>query len=117
MDRFLRRPDLMAGRHIGLSGRLGLDWNVHGRWPCGDIVDVEAQSEPAARAMAAPLQRDQKPWDRIWLSLFTLGFCAWMALMGWDAARTGFTAVPPWLQVVGGIGIVLYMLGGGWTFR
>ncbi|HKD28613.1 MAG TPA: isoprenylcysteine carboxylmethyltransferase family protein [Xanthobacteraceae bacterium] len=67
--------------------------------------------------MAAPLQRDQKPWDRIWLSLFTLGFCAWMAFMGWDAARTGFTAVPPWLQVVGGIGVALYMLGGGWTFR
>ena len=42
MDRFLRRPDLMAGRHIGLFGRLGLDWTVHGRRPCGDIVDVEA---------------------------------------------------------------------------
>jgi hypothetical protein len=44
--------------------------------------------------MASPLQRAQKPWDRVWLSLFVLGFCAWMGFMGWDAARNGFTAVP-----------------------
>jgi hypothetical protein len=55
--------------------------------------------------MASPVQRDQKPWDRVWLALFILGFCAWMAFMGWDAARTGLTAVPPWLQVVGSIGV------------
>ena len=29
--------------------------------------------------MAPPLQRDQKPWDRVWLSLFVPGFCAWVA--------------------------------------
>jgi protein-S-isoprenylcysteine O-methyltransferase Ste14 len=40
-----------------------------------------------------------------------------MAFMGWDAARTGFTAIPPWLQAVGGIGVTLTMLGGWWTFR
>ncbi len=67
--------------------------------------------------MAAPVQRDQKPWDRIWLSLFVLAFCAWMAFMGWDAARTGFAAVPAWLQALGGLAIVLYMLGAWWTFR
>ena len=34
--------------------------------------------------MASPMQRDQKPWDRIWLALFVLGFCGWTGFMGWD---------------------------------
>lgn len=67
--------------------------------------------------MSAPVQRNQKPWDRIWLSLFILAFCVWLAFMGWDAARAGFAAVPVWLQVLGGLAIVLYMLGAWWTFR
>jgi protein-S-isoprenylcysteine O-methyltransferase Ste14 len=67
--------------------------------------------------MASPFQRDQKPWDRVFLVLFILAFVGWLALMGWDARRAGFAAVPPWLQVLGGIGIVLYMLGNWWTFR
>src|SRR5262245_30502263 len=49
--------------------------------------------------MSSPIQRSQKPWDRVWISIFVLGFFAWMAFMGWDAARSNFTAVPPWLQV------------------
>jgi hypothetical protein len=36
--------------------------------------------------------------------------------MGWDAARIGFTPAP-WLQVLGGLGIVVYGLGVWWTFR
>jgi protein-S-isoprenylcysteine O-methyltransferase Ste14 len=67
--------------------------------------------------MASPLQREQKPWDRIWLSLFVLGFCAWMAFMGWDAARTGFAAVPPWLQALGILSIAVNGAGTVWTFR
>jgi protein-S-isoprenylcysteine O-methyltransferase Ste14 len=67
--------------------------------------------------MASPLQREQKPWDRVFLVLLMLGFVVWLALMGWDAARTGFVAVPPWLQAVGAAGMVLYMTGTWWTFR
>jgi protein-S-isoprenylcysteine O-methyltransferase Ste14 len=67
--------------------------------------------------MSAPLQRDQKPWDRVFLALFILGFGLWLPLMGWDAARTGFDAVPDWLQVTGGAGVALYMLGAWWAFR
>jgi protein-S-isoprenylcysteine O-methyltransferase Ste14 len=65
--------------------------------------------------MAAPLQR--KPWDRIWLMAFMLGFFAWMAFMGWDAARTGFNAVPVLLQVLGGLLIIANGAGTWWTFR
>src|SRR5690606_2748704 len=64
-----------------------------------------------------PIQRAQKPWDRVWLMLFLLAFFGWMAFMGWDAARTGFTAVPPWLQVLGGLGILAEFFGVWWTFR
>ena len=67
--------------------------------------------------MASPLQRAQKPWDRVWLGLFVLGFCAWMAFMSWDAARGGFTAVPSWLQMLGAVAILANGLGTWWTFR
>jgi protein-S-isoprenylcysteine O-methyltransferase Ste14 len=67
--------------------------------------------------MASPIQRQQKPWDRAWVSLFVLGFFAWMAFMSWDAARTGFTAVPTWLQVLGGVGSIASLYGAWLTFR
>lgn len=67
--------------------------------------------------MAPPLQRAQKPWDRAWLMLFMLGFLAWMAFMGWDAARSGFTAMPPWLQALGVLSILVNGAGTWWTFR
>lgn len=67
--------------------------------------------------MASPVQREQKLWDRCWLLCFLLAFFGWMAFMGWDAARTGFNAMPLWLQVVGAVGILAEMLGVWWTFR
>lgn len=67
--------------------------------------------------MASPVQREQKPWDRIWLTLFMLGFCTWLPLNSWDAARAGFTSVPLWLQALGVIFILLEGLGIWWTFR
>lgn len=67
--------------------------------------------------MGSPLHRGQKPWDRVWLMLFILAFCIWMGFMGWDAARTGFMAVPTWLQTLGGLSMVIYMLGAWRTFR
>lgn len=67
--------------------------------------------------MASPVQRGQEPFDRIWLSLFFVAFCAWAAFMSWDAGRTGFSAVPAWLQVLGGLAVVSNMIGTWWTFR
>lgn len=85
---------------------------------CGTILWLAKHSPSLLRErMSSPVQRSQKPWDRVFLSLFIVGFFGWMGFMGWDAARTGFTAVPPWAQGLGGLGVVLYMLGGWWTFR
>jgi protein-S-isoprenylcysteine O-methyltransferase Ste14 len=67
--------------------------------------------------MASPVQRGQKPWDRVFLVLFMLGFLGWIAFMGWDAARTGFDAIPVWLQVLGGFCVAINMLGTWRTFR
>jgi protein-S-isoprenylcysteine O-methyltransferase Ste14 len=67
--------------------------------------------------MASPIQREQKPWDRAFLSTFIVGFFAWMVFMARDASRTNFAAVPAWLQVVGGLGVGLGFFGGWLAFR
>lgn len=85
----------------------------------GAMILWLSKSSPALlrERMASPLQREQKPWDRVWLGLFMLAFCGWLALMGWDAARTGFHAVPLWLQVVGVVFIAINGYGTWLTFR
>jgi protein-S-isoprenylcysteine O-methyltransferase Ste14 len=67
--------------------------------------------------MASPIQREQKPWDRVFLSAFILGFFGWMAFMARDASRSNFAAVPVWVQLVGGVGVSLGFFGGWLAFR
>lgn len=67
--------------------------------------------------MRSPIQRAQKPWDRVWLLLFIPAFLAWLMIMGWDAARTGFNAMPTWLQVLGGVAFLVQAIGVWATFR
>src|SRR5262245_29173382 len=54
----------------------------------------------------APVQRDQKAWDKILLSLFMLLSFAQYVVCGLDH-RFGASNVPLWLKVVGAGGIVL----------
>ena len=67
--------------------------------------------------MSSPVQREQKPWDRVFIAILIPGFLGWLAFMGWDAGRTHFSAVPSWLQALGGLGMIMYMAGTWWTFR
>ena len=67
--------------------------------------------------MRGAVRKDQKAWDRVLLTIFLIGFCGWLAFMGWDAAQANFTGVPGWLQAVGGAGVVAYMLIAWRTFR
>jgi len=84
----------------------------------GMVVYLARHSPQLLRErMASPLQRAQAPWDRIWLSLFMPAFLGWLVFMAWDAARTGFTAVPPWLQGLGAQAILINFVGTWWTFR
>jgi hypothetical protein len=64
--------------------------------------------------MASPIQREQKAWDRAFLSAFILGFFGWMAFMARDASRSNFAAVPVWLQVVGAVGVSVGFFLDGW---
>jgi protein-S-isoprenylcysteine O-methyltransferase Ste14 len=49
---------------------------------------------------------DQKNWDKVLLALTALAFFSWLALMGMDAARFGWSHVPIWLQ---GLGTILLL--------
>ena len=66
-----------------------------------------AKRDPALlrERMAAPIQRDQKSWDKVLISVF---FALWMSqyvIIGLDAVRFRWSDVPLWLQVAGGLAI------------
>src|SRR5260370_31458056 len=60
-----------------------------------------------AQRMASPVQREQAPWDRIFMICVILFFCAWLAIMGLDAVRFRSSHVPVWAQGVGAVGILV----------
>lgn len=67
--------------------------------------------------MSFPVQRDQVRWDRFFMLAASVVFIGWLALMGLDARRFGWSEVPVLAQ---GLGIVLIALGMAvvwWTFR
>jgi protein-S-isoprenylcysteine O-methyltransferase Ste14 len=67
--------------------------------------------------LAPPIQRGQKPWDRVFMIFLVALFILWLPVMGWDAARSGFDAIPAWLQALGALFMIIYMAGAWWTFR
>jgi protein-S-isoprenylcysteine O-methyltransferase Ste14 len=96
------------------------DW----RWPQGWIFLVEIgvssfalgtwllRHDPAllASRLAPPLQRDQKQWDRIFMVVLLVAFVAWTVLIGLDARRFRWSAVPIWGQMLGASLIALCMI-------
>ena len=46
---------------------------------------------------------DQKGWDKIFFAVANLLFIAWLILMPLDAVRFGWSQMPAWLQIVGGL--------------
>jgi protein-S-isoprenylcysteine O-methyltransferase Ste14 len=67
--------------------------------------------------LSAPLQRDQMPWDRIFMLAIVVVFISWTALTGLDARRFGWSHVPLWAQVLGAVLIALGMAMIWQTFR
>ncbi len=86
-------------------------------WPAAWVFLVEvtgstialtvamARNDPAllAERMKPPLQREQAPFDRILMPLLLVLFPLWLILMGLDAGRFHWSAVPVWLQALGGV--------------
>jgi protein-S-isoprenylcysteine O-methyltransferase Ste14 len=53
--------------------------------------------------MGPIIQRGQKGWDKLLLSVFFLLYLLWLVLIAFDAKRFAWSAVPVWLEVVGGM--------------
>ena len=48
-------------------------------------------------------RKDQEKWDKVLMSFVAVLFFAWLALMGFDAARFRWSRVPSWVQLAGGL--------------
>ncbi|THD82107.1 MAG: isoprenylcysteine carboxylmethyltransferase family protein [Phenylobacterium sp.] len=70
-----------------------------------------------AERMKPPVRQGQKPWDRIFLLVIGVGFLGWLALIGVDARRMGWSHLPPAGQAVGAGLMVLSYLGIAWVYR
>ena len=67
--------------------------------------------------MTALGRPDQKPWDKALMTLAGVGFFAWLALMGLDAARFRWSRVPDWARGFGAALLVGAMALFVLTFR
>jgi protein-S-isoprenylcysteine O-methyltransferase Ste14 len=68
------------------------------------------------KRLAAPLQKHQQPWDRVFLTIFLICYLGWMAFMAFDARQHDFV-FPIWAQALGLIGFASGLAGGYFTFR
>jgi protein-S-isoprenylcysteine O-methyltransferase Ste14 len=55
------------------------------------------------------IQKDQPKWDKVLIPIVAVVFCGWMVLMGLDAVRFRWSAMPAWLQGIGGAGLLVSM--------
>lgn len=60
---------------------------------------------------------NQKAWDKVFVLLLNVFFFAWVVLMPFDAVRFHWSQMPLWLQVVGGIALVVSFVLMSLTFR
>ncbi|RAR49496.1 protein-S-isoprenylcysteine O-methyltransferase Ste14 [Paraburkholderia unamae] len=102
---------LMGVLLFGSAGTLA--WTAAWLWllewaACGVSIGMWlAREDPGllAERLAPIAQREQQPWDRVFMLCVAVGFCAWLCLMGVDAVRKDWSDVPLWLGVLGAIAI------------
>ncbi|MGO4575398.1 isoprenylcysteine carboxylmethyltransferase family protein [Cupriavidus sp. 2TAF22] len=78
-----------------------------------------ARHDPAllAERMKPPLQRGQPLWDRIFMLVLIVAWCGWLVLMGLDAARFRWSAMPLWLHGLGAVLLALSLAAIDRVFR
>jgi protein-S-isoprenylcysteine O-methyltransferase Ste14 len=83
------------------------------------IVVWLARKEPELlqERMSSPMQRGQPLWDKVFVAAVMVLFVAWLIVMPLDAVRFGYSEVPDWLQILGGLGVVLSFYIMFLTFR
>ena len=63
-----------------------------------------------AARLSAPIQKGQRGWDRVFMSMAMAAFVGWLALMGLDAVRFAWSETSVWCEIAGLILIMLCML-------
>jgi protein-S-isoprenylcysteine O-methyltransferase Ste14 len=68
-----------------------------------------SQSDPdlVRERMSGPIQKEQKSWDKILISIFVALWMSQYVVNGLDAVRFHWSDVPLWLQVGGALGVAL----------
>lgn len=98
---------LFVGLLFGAAGTL--EWGAGWAWMVlmfgggGAVTVLLARRDPAllAERMRAPMQPDQPLWDKIFLVVIGVVWCAWLVVMGLDAVRFRWSVMPLWLASVG----------------
>jgi len=78
-----------------------------------------ARRDPAllAERLKSPVQEGQPVWDKFFILLMTVAWCAWLVLIGLDAVRFRWSVMPLWLQCAGAALVVLSFWMIGRVFR
>lgn len=73
------------------------------------MIEPLIRHDPAVleERMKSPVRKDQAPWDRVLMTILLALFVAWWPLMGLDAGRHGWSAMPDWLRWIGGAGMAI----------
>ena len=75
------------------------------------IIRALARDDPALldERMKPLIQKGQPLWDKIILTSFVVLVASWLILMGFDAGRFRWSAMPAGLQWLGAVGILISM--------
>ena len=93
--------------YLGLFTALGLGVSL---W----LADVDPGL--LAERLRPTFQKDQKAWDKVFMSFVFVVYIAWTALMGFDARRFHWSHVPVWIQALGAAVLIASFLGVAWVF-
>jgi protein-S-isoprenylcysteine O-methyltransferase Ste14 len=104
---------LMGAPLFGAAGTLA--WPAAWLWllefaACGTWLGLWlARVDPGllAERLSPYAARGQSTWDRVFMVVVSVGWLAWLALIGFDAVRRGGSHVPLWLSVAGAVAIFL----------
>ncbi|MGE3227969.1 MAG: isoprenylcysteine carboxylmethyltransferase family protein [Hyphomicrobium sp.] len=69
---------------------------------------ILAKHDPALlkERLGSPVQKEQKGWDKLLISVFIVLFLAMYVVAGLDAVRFGISHMPVWLEGIGAAGVL-----------
>lgn len=78
-----------------------------------------ARVDPAllAERLGSLVQKQQKPWDRVFMLCAAIIWCAWLVLIALDARRFHWSTMPRSLAALGSLGILVSIVVTRFVFR